>query len=301
MIKFAHIIYCPITGVGIWGCKSEEWLKYRLEVFKKYTLQSLLNQSNRAFLLWLSFRPEEKNHLLIDELGSYLKLVKMPTIMTFHGLMYNDDKFTKGFINRIMNMGRIIRQAWWEQDWKQLLLCFSLFKDKNASLLKRLEKALYELNKINEFKDANYIYVTRIDSDDMFHREAIAEIQTVQPFDGALIYKKGYVYNSETKELAEWVPKNNPPFHTIIFLGSRFFNPLEHLRYYKDFKSHEDIPRCFKTKELSDFKYCVLIHKQHISTHWNHEFRGQKVDLNLINQFYTHMILFVKEKNSSFI
>ena len=78
----------------------------------------------------------------------------------------------------------------------------------------------------------------------------------------------------------------NPPFHTIIFLGSKFFNPLEHLRLYKDFQSHEDVPRVFTpSKPLPDFRYCVLVHSQHISTSFSHAFKGEEVDSKLINDF----------------
>ena len=271
--------------MGIWGKKSDEWFEDRIKIFKRYTLQSLLKQTNRAFLLWMSFRPEEERHPLLDELENYLKEVKMPTIMTFNGLMYWDDKFSTSFGERLMNIARIARQAWRERNARELLLISKLFDNKNKTLLDRLDVSLYELSKIQQFQDCNYIYLTRIDSDDMFHQEAIAEIQRIPPREGALIYDKGYVYNANTGEMATWNPKTNPPFHTIIFLGSQFYNPLEHLRTYKDFHSHEDIPRIFKVEKLSDNRYCVLVHGKHISTSWNHEFRGESVDPKLINDF----------------
>lgn len=284
MIKFAHIVYIPFTGVGIWGKKSDEWLKHRIEIFKRYTLQSLLNQSSRAFLVWISFRPEERDNVLIHELLEHLKEIKLPVITSYNGLMYWDDKFSGGW-DRILNMGRIVRQAYRERDWKQLLLCFSLFKNKNSTLLERLNVTLWDLSKIKEFQDANYIYVTRIDSDDMFHKEAMAEIQGIMPFEGALIYGKGYIYNANSGIMSIWDPKTNPPFHTIIFRGSVFFNPLEHLRYYRNFRSHEDVPKIFKTQKLPDFRYCVVVHGNHISTNWNHAFRKEEVLIDLLNDF----------------
>jgi len=276
-----------MTGVGIGqGFKSEEWFKYRLEIFKKYTLASLLKQKNRGYLLWLSFRPEEHDHPLVKELIEYLVEKKMPMIITFHGLMYWDDKFTKGLKNRIMNLGRVVRQCYREREWSSLIPGLKeIFVDKNKSLLKRLELALIEMQAIDQFKDTNYLYITRLDSDDMLHEDAVDEIQRVQPFEGALVYKNGYVYNSHTHVMAEWNPKTNPPFHTIIFLGSIFFNPLHHLRYYKEFRSHEDVPRVFKTKLLEDGRYCVNIHSQHISSSWDHSYRGKDVDVKKLNEF----------------
>ncbi len=288
MIKFAHIVVVPMTGVGInKGFKGDKWFKDRIEIFKKYTLKSLINQSNRAFLLWLTFRPEEENNPLIKELEDYLKENKVATIMTFHGLMWWDDKFSKDFKGIVWNGGRILRQCWREKNFWSLIpnVFEAIFSRKNKTLIYRLEKALYELSQIREFQDANYIFVTRIDSDDMFHKEEIAEIQRIQPFEGALIHKNGYVYNANTNKLAEWKPQTNPPFFTIIFLGSKFFNPIEHLRFYNGYKSHEDVPKCFKTKELEDGRYCVLIHSNHISTIWEHPFKGESVDINKLNDF----------------
>lgn len=217
----------------------------------------------------------------------YLNGIQLPTIMTYDGLMYWDDKFSKGFVNRGMNAARIIRDCYRAKEYKLLIpSLFRLFKDPNKTLLRRIEKSTHELKKILDFQDANYIYVTRIDSDDMFHKEAVAEIQRIMPFEGALVYNKGYVYDLKSGKMATWEPKNNPPFYTIIFLGSKFFNPLEHLRLYKDFQSHEDVPRVFTpSKPLPDFRYCVLVHSQHISTSFSHAFKGEEVDSKLINDF----------------
>ena len=287
MVKFAHIVHVPMTGVGIFkGFRGDKWFDDRLKIFKEYTLQSLINQSNRAFLLWLTFRPQEENDPRIKALGEYLHEKKMAVIMTFHGLPYWDDKFSPGVRNKIWNVGRVARQCWREKNpWLLAAVFEVIFNRKNKTLLHRLEKMLYDLGKLNELNDANYIYVTRIDSDDMFHKEAMAEIQRTQPFEGALTYQNGYIYNTNSRELAEWNPTTNPPFHTVIFLGSKFLNPVEHLGYYKDFRSHEDVPRVFKAHQLEEGRYCVLIHQKQISTIWNHPYRGKLVDASKLNDF----------------
>ena len=56
----AHLISVPFTGLGLHGgYRGDSWFKYRVEVFKKYTLPSLMNQTNKDFTIWLQFRPEE--------------------------------------------------------------------------------------------------------------------------------------------------------------------------------------------------------------------------------------------------
>ena len=74
------------------------------------------------------------------------------------------------------------------------------------------------------------------------------------------------IYNVETGQLATWNPPTNPPFHTIIFPAPYFWNPTLYLGYYKDFKSHEDIPRVFNAVTLDMNRYMVSYHGKHIST-----------------------------------
>ena len=78
------------------------------------------------------------------------------------------------------------------------------------------------------------------------------------------------VFESEVQKRKRAGKFHNPPFHTIIFPASVFFNPTRHVEYYGDFKSHEDIPRVFSCETLDLYKYCVTAHgKDHISTAWD--------------------------------
>lgn len=55
--KIIHLVYIPFTGVGIFGgFRGQEWFAKRIEIFKQYTLKSLLNQTNKNFDCWISFR-----------------------------------------------------------------------------------------------------------------------------------------------------------------------------------------------------------------------------------------------------
>lgn len=272
-----HIVYSPFTGVGLKnGYRGGEWFRERIEIFKKYTLPSLLNQSNKNFIHWMSFRSQERNHPLVKELADYLSKLPYSFIMTFDGLMYHDDKF--GLKNLPMNAARVIR------DWKRnkrvkLSELKELINDKNKTLPQRLQSSLSVVKSALEGKQFDMIYLTRIDTDDMLHREALAEMQGIESFEGSLVYRDGYIYNDLTKELAEWRPLTNPPFHTIMFLKEVFFDPRKHLEYMKGFQSHEDIPNLFKYYNLSNGKYCVTVHnpRNHISTVWSHPYKGPQI------------------------
>ncbi len=278
--KFIHLIYVPFVGVGVRPFRGDEWYRYRVEIFKKYTLNSLLKQTKRNAILWLSFIDEVRDNPITLELAEYLREKGIVVFMTFDGLMYHDDKFDTGFKEGCMNFARIVRMAYREKNlirfgWKTILKNF--FENKNATLKERLTSALSHL-KILDNDSFDWVYVTRIDSDDMFHKDFVSEVQEFQPFPGALTCRNGYVYNSNTDQLAEWNPKTHPPFHTIIFPKQNFFDAARYIQYFKGFKSHEDIPNVFNSQNLKDGRYCVLIHQMHISTLYEHPFRGKEIE-----------------------
>ena len=308
--RFIHLILVPMTGVGIRPFRGQEWYKHRIEIFKKYTFNSLTNQTHRGFVLWLSFRPEEKNNPLTLELEKYLQEQGIFAVMTFGGLPYWDDKFSKGVKEKLMNLARIIRMAYQDKNptpvntpsafvkmiltnkfpfdfnWRQALK--GLFEDKNGTLKQRLTPVLAELKVVLNADQFDWVYVSRIDSDDMFHQDFVREVQSYPPFPGALTCRNGYVYNSNTGQLAEWSPKTSPPFHTIIFKKQDFFDAARYIQYFKGFKSHEDIPNVFNSQNLKDGRYCVLIHNKHISTIWDHPWKGKEITENkedILNDF----------------
>ena len=276
-ITFRHFVYCPLTGVGITEIyRNEEWLKYRIEIFKKYTLNSLAQQTAKNFTLWISARPEEYKSQDVMELGEYIKKIGLSAIITFDGLMYYDDKFSKDLLSRAKNVARVMRKCWRTKDFRSFTQGIKqVLKDKNGTLKLRLASSLDNLKQ--HFYDADYVYVTRIDSDDMFRNTVIETIQSIPIQSESLVFRKGFVYNKQTGELAEWNPKTNPPFHTLIFKRDTFFDAKKHLELYGDWKSHEDTPKIFTYIRLPDYNYCVLVHSavNQISTIWNHPFRKE--------------------------
>lgn len=268
-----HLIAIPMTGVGVHGgFRGDAWYAHRIEIFKNYTLKSLANQSNQDFVVWMWFRPEEENNPLTKSIADALDKSGLAYIFTFNGLMYHDDKFTNyNLKTKLRNLAQMLLDALNNRRWRPLRELWKYtWEDKNKTLPKRLATALKTLAE-HTSEDFDWVYLTRIDSDDMFHQDAVDLIQSQKPWRRrALVMDNGYMYNTETKQLAEWLPPTNPPFHTIMFPGKVFFSPEKHLAYYGDFRSHEDIPKVFKAKTLDMYKYCVTAHgKSHISTAWD--------------------------------
>ncbi|MEK7111864.1 MAG: hypothetical protein AAB875_00905, partial [Patescibacteria group bacterium] len=169
--KILHLVMIPFSGVGLHGgFRGDAWFRHRINIFKNYTLKSLANQSNRDFAVWCSFRPEEKKNPLTDEIAKALTDVNIPFIFTFQGLMYWDDKFNSyGPRAMVRNFLMMLWDSWFGKKWiNPLTLIKYTWEDKNRTLPKRLFSALKELEILRT--DCGWVYLTRLDSDDMFHR-----------------------------------------------------------------------------------------------------------------------------------
>jgi hypothetical protein len=150
-------------------------------------------------------------------------------------------------------------------------------------LLTSLHGSLAELTDI--VGDVEEVYMTLQPSDDMYSEDAMSEIRhalekkTVQ----AAGFKQGYVINLQTKAIAEWNPKTNPPFFTIKFPRHVFLDPLGHFNYTGPYKSHEYVGDKLKYVTIENVRgYMVGTHGENISTVFDHPFRG--ADVSFINQ-----------------
>lgn len=238
-----HLAMVPMTGLGLGskqsrGYRGDEWFAYRIQLFKNYTLKSLLNQTNKNFVIWMSFRPEEKTNPLCIEFEKYMQTCGQPFIFTYGGLCFWDDKFP------------------------------------NDNLLERLKLTLPVLKE--KFNNTKFIYETLQPSDDCYSDETINNIQRIEPQKNtAITHQKGFMFNERTMRVAEWCPPTNPPFYTIMYPSDVFFDAEKHFNYMRGFKSHEDITKIFNCIRMPDFNYCVLVHQKNISTNWWHPFRGK--------------------------
>ncbi len=80
--NFIHLFFVPFTGLGLHnGFRGDAWFKNRIEIFKNYTLKSLLNQTNKDFVLWFCFRPEEEINPLLIELQKHMATLPIKSIL----------------------------------------------------------------------------------------------------------------------------------------------------------------------------------------------------------------------------
>lgn len=258
-MKIIHFLHCPWTGLGLYGgFRGNRWLKNRIKVFKQFVIPSLKVQTNKNFVLWCAWRHEEKNNPYVLELIEWLNGVKeFKSVHTFNGICFYDDKYKQEeAINRLLNS---------------------------------IHRSIGEL--LDTISEVDYVYMTIQPSDDIYRCDAVDIIQEelsnseLQAFG----FKKGYIMNYRTKELADYNPTTNPPFYTIKFPRDIFINPLAHAQYtalkadsgqYRagtPLPSHEYVKDCLKYKSVDERGFLVGTHGENISTIFTHPFKGREL------------------------
>jgi len=104
-----------------------------------------------------------------------------------------------------------------------------------------------------------YIYHTRIDSDDLFHKDVIKEIQTYD-FENrrALVFQKGYCYDCRENKLRHYFMLS-PPFSTIMYPMNVYIDEQKQ-KEYKKFRSHDTLVQNMPYFVLSENKFIVNVH-----------------------------------------
>ena len=194
-----HIIGNEFSrGIG----QSLEWWKYRLSLYKHYTLNSIINQTNQNFYLLMTV---DDRYPLRDELEEILKQSGLRYIM----------------IDRTI-----------ENDL---------------------------LNKVKTLPDFKYVYTTRIDSDDLFRKDVVEEIQKYDfRHRGALVFQKGYCYDAVNKKLQHYRVQS-PPNSTIMYPRNVFLYENKR-REYMNIHGHDQVFGQMNSIVLSENKYMILIH-----------------------------------------
>ncbi|MCK4307116.1 hypothetical protein KAW50_02690 [candidate division WOR-3 bacterium] len=239
MKSIFHIIQTGITGKAGDFKRTrfgKPWVKERIELFKKYNLNSLLNQEDRNFIHWISWCEADQENEDVIKLGQHLKKIEYPYVFTFKRLPYID---THG---------------------------------NNRDLKERRERMLPLIKKF--YKDQAYVYFTVLDSDDLYRKDAIKIIKQTDPNDKkAMFFQIGYGYNFDSKDLCIWVAKWSPPFFTFIFPSETFWDVDKHSEWIRHYHVHHDVDRIFKGVKLPRDMFIQGIHGGNATTRWTNAYR----------------------------
>ena len=277
--RYKHLFYTPFTGLGNYsGFRGNTWLKNRIKIFKQFVIPSLEAQTCKDFTLWISWRPEERYNPQVKELIEYLKKRNIDFVNTFSGTWFWDDKYSP------------------EEAWTRLIEAI------HGSMMELVDATTGQYG-------YEWVLMTIQPSDDVFHKDAVRNLQHAfkdNPTLEAIGFTKGYLMNYQTKEIADWDPKTNPPFYTIKFPRPIFIDALKHVEYtalkhdvpgYKagtPLPSHEWVADCLKYGKIEERGFIVGVHGNNISTVWNHPYKGKMKDLEILKDFGLYGVLPLK-------
>lgn len=170
---------------------SKSWIEKRINIFMRFTLNSLKAQTNQNYLALIKY--EDKSKDIIDNVLS--KYSKLP-----------DN------------------------------ICF-------------ISKSKYEKKVIEKAKGFEYLYLVRLDSDDMYHKSFIQQLYDYKHdiSTEAIINQNGYIYDSIKKQMARF-PQKSPNYYTLVYkvddyiAGKRYVIPGGHPNVIK-LLNHEVIKK----------------------------------------------------------
>ena len=180
-------MYCPLLGLGLYkGHRGSRWLRNRIQIFKQFVVPSLQAQTSKNFTLWVSIRHQDRYDPLIKDLKEYMETIReFPTIFTHAGVCFWDDKYPD--------------------------------TEAQNRLASSIQGSIGELLSVMD-TSSDFTYMTIQPSDDIYHKEFVEQIQKTfsdMPEMQALGFRKGFIINYPTLEVAEYNPTTIPPFFTI--------------------------------------------------------------------------------------
>ena len=117
--------------------------------------------------------------------------------------------------------------------------------------------------------DAAYVYVTRIDSDDMYAPGALELIRDFKPRFGvveAVVGQRGYLHDvRDGRWGCYW--NDSSPFHTLIYPHAAFRSPERHARTVIE---HSHIRSHFPSRILPPWQFCFILHGLNIASTWDY-------------------------------
>ncbi len=198
-----------------------------LELQKKIIINSNFNVMNKVKNANLTKTRDWINYRIKIFMKYTLKSLKMQTNQSFTAFILCDDQ-TVDLIDYIVNKyGKL---------------------PENITFI---GESKFGTRILDYIKDNDYLYMTRLDSDDLYHKSYVQKLIDFEPKENTrlLISQKGYIYNSVKNTLVKLWYNGCPPFYTLIYtsdeMAKRVYKygvPSFHQNFYDMYPNHELIP-----------------------------------------------------------
>lgn len=163
---------------------------------------------------------------------------KVIVSIAFNTFGFTEERFTKKWIDYRMKLFMNYTAQSLKAQTNQNFLTLVRYADETKPLideaLSKYEKLPaniqftgkeYHLIVKEAIKDVDYLYLVRIDSDDMYHKTYIEQMHRYRHKEDTevLINQNGYLYDTRTNAIAP-ISYESPQFYTLIYKASDYLN-----------------------------------------------------------------------------
>lgn len=170
-------------------------------------------------------------------------------------------------------------------DFRIQLLCGKTFKHLTSNWIWHDKiDVCYDLGRqINQLIDTDYLSITRLDSDDMYHRLAMADVRDnliLSDKRECLIFRHGWSWDQANGFVVPRV-RPSPPFYTHIF-------PKGIYKSWQTYEAQHFIGhgraggRLATTIVLPEGKHCVIRHETNVGAYNRNEMPGKYTEQQLV-------------------
>jgi hypothetical protein len=124
---------------------------------------------------------------------------------------------------------------------------------------------------------SDYVYITRIDSDDLYSCRALGLANACRPVSEgraeASIFRSGYIYDvtdSPGRGRLGAFYNPSPPFHTLMIPTDRFLDPNAYRAIFEACGDHSKVAGALPIQVLPPGQFCVLVHGANFGTGWDY-------------------------------
>lgn len=172
-----------------------------------------------------------------------MKEKKIVIVSAFNTFNFRDYRLSKDWIDTRINifinytLRSLTNQT--NQDFLAFLLYDPTTENMICDALNRYEQLPQNIQFINHklfnptmkktIKDYEYLYLVRVDCDDMYHVSYIQQLHDFQHKEEtkAIINQKGYLYDSVGKRIANYFFES-PPFYTLIYKSEEYIKGVRY-------------------------------------------------------------------------
>lgn len=215
----------------------------------------------------------------------------------FNNLGYNENRLTKDWITSRMDifyqftLKSLMCQT--NQNFKAFIHCDEKSMDIIQQALEEREPLPSNIQFIDAkqntrlireaVKDYEYLYLVRIDSDNLYHKNFVQVLYDLTPKSDteALLCQYGYLYDVHANQLA-YIFHPSPSYYTFIYKAKDYCAGKRYM-----FKSHKKVISDFKVELLNDYYYITTITGENVLFAPRHMLGKKVIDDDKIMQIIT--------------